>query len=97
MAREHIPMTETARDALIGICLLYAINGVVVFFRLLGRLRGIGIGVDDYLAVAAFVRISKPTNKSFPEQKLTGWKSCFPAPPLASMLPCSSRGLAMTF
>ncbi|KAK4458579.1 hypothetical protein QBC42DRAFT_340937 [Cladorrhinum samala] len=55
MAREYIPMTDTARDALIGICFLYVINGVVVIFRLLGRVRGIGIGVDDVLAVAAFL------------------------------------------
>ena len=53
-------MTNTARDALIGICILYAVNGVVVFFRLLGRVRGIGIGADDFLAVGAFVRFSKP-------------------------------------
>ena len=87
-------MTDTARDALIGICFLYVINGVVVIFRLLGRVRGIGIGVDDVLAVAAFVCISKLTNLFLTE---ADWiESSFPAPVLASMLRCSSRGLAMT-
>ncbi|KAK3989319.1 hypothetical protein QBC44DRAFT_291130 [Cladorrhinum sp. PSN332] len=53
-SRISVPMTNSARDALIGISFLWAINGVVVFFRLLGRFRGIGIGLDDVLAVVAF-------------------------------------------
>lgn len=53
--REHIPMTDSARDAIIGISFLWALFGFVVFFRLLGRWRGIGLGVDDVLAVVAFI------------------------------------------
>jgi len=48
-------MTESARDALIGLALLWVLFGAVVGFRLLGRKRGVGIGVDDVLAVVAFV------------------------------------------
>ncbi|KAK4159810.1 hypothetical protein QBC43DRAFT_271562 [Cladorrhinum sp. PSN259] len=53
--RVYIPMTKNARDALIGISFLWCINGFVVFFRLVGRVRGIGIGADDILAVVAFL------------------------------------------
>ncbi|KAK4247432.1 integral membrane [Corynascus novoguineensis] len=55
MAREEIPMVGSARDSLIGICFLWTIFGVVVFFRLLGRIRGVGIGADDVLSLAAFL------------------------------------------
>jgi len=48
-------MTSAARDALIGLSLLWVLFGVVVGLRLLGRKKGVGIGVDDILAVVAFV------------------------------------------
>ncbi|KAK4228583.1 hypothetical protein QBC38DRAFT_151112 [Podospora fimiseda] len=54
-ARVNFPITDGARDALIGISFLWAINGFVVFFRLLGRFRGVGIDVDDVLALVAFL------------------------------------------
>ncbi|KAK4189410.1 hypothetical protein QBC35DRAFT_514007 [Podospora australis] len=53
--RVPIPMTDKGRDALIGISFLCALFGFVVFFRLLGRWRGIGFGLDDILAVVAFI------------------------------------------
>ena len=56
MAREHIPMMPEARDALIAIVFLWVIFGGVVFFRFLGRIQGVGLGADDFLALASFVR-----------------------------------------
>ena len=50
-------MTTSARDSLIAISFLWVLFGVVVGFRLLGRIRGIGIGADDILALSAFVRL----------------------------------------
>ena len=58
MAREYIPMTGSARDSVIAIACLWVLFGVVVFFRLLGRIRGVGIGADDILALIAFVRFA---------------------------------------
>ena len=57
MAREDIPMTTSARDSLIAIAVLWVLFGIVVGFRLLGRIRGIGIGLDDILALSAFVSL----------------------------------------
>ncbi|KAL1959778.1 hypothetical protein VTO42DRAFT_1364 [Malbranchea cinnamomea] len=54
MARQYIPMTKSARDSLIAICILWVLVGTVVFLRLLGRYRGVGIGADDILSVIAF-------------------------------------------
>ncbi|KAF4459441.1 integral membrane [Fusarium albosuccineum] len=55
MEREYIPMVPKARDALIAISFLWVIFAIVVFLRLLGRIRGIGLGVDDILAAVALV------------------------------------------
>ncbi|KAL2018689.1 hypothetical protein VTK56DRAFT_524 [Thermocarpiscus australiensis] len=55
MAREEIPMVGSARGSLIGICFLWVLFGVVVSFRLLGRIRGMGIGADDILSLTAFL------------------------------------------
>ncbi|KAK1523006.1 hypothetical protein CABS01_16471 [Colletotrichum abscissum] len=49
----YIPMTTSARDSLIAICFLWAVFAAVVFARLWGRYRGIGVGGDDILALAA--------------------------------------------
>jgi hypothetical protein len=51
----HVPMTGGARDALIGTSVLLALFATTVFFRLLGRFRGVGIGVDDILSTLAMV------------------------------------------
>ncbi|TEA15262.1 Satratoxin biosynthesis SC1 cluster protein 4 [Colletotrichum sidae] len=50
---QYIPMTTSARDSLIAVCFLWVIFATVVFARLWGRFRGIGIGGDDVLAVIA--------------------------------------------
>ena len=55
MERQYIPMVDKARDSLIAISFLWLLFATVVFFRLLGRFRGIGIGVDDILALVALV------------------------------------------
>ncbi|KAI0482608.1 hypothetical protein GGR56DRAFT_197644 [Xylariaceae sp. FL0804] len=49
----YIPMTDPARMSLIAISVLWAVGAIVVFLRVLGRWRGVGIGVDDVLAVVA--------------------------------------------
>jgi len=51
----HVDMTKQARDALITIAVLWVLFAAVVFFRLLGRLRGAGIGPDDVLSCVALV------------------------------------------
>ncbi|CAM1503629.1 Fc.00g012200.m01.CDS01 [Cosmosporella sp. VM-42] len=55
MERQYIPMVGKARDSLIAISFLWLLFATVVFFRLLGRFRGIGIGVDDILALVALI------------------------------------------
>lgn len=64
MAREDIPMTASARDSLIAISFLWVLFGVVVGFRLVGRLRGVGVGADDIFALSAFVRFC-PSDTAF--------------------------------
>jgi hypothetical protein len=51
----HVDMTKQARDALITIAVLWVLFAAVVFMRLLGRLRGAGIGPDDVLSCVALV------------------------------------------
>lgn len=51
----YIPMTPHARDALVSVCILWAVCVGVVVLRLAGRLRGAGISVDDALAFMALV------------------------------------------
>lgn len=50
-----IPMTDDARDGLIAIAVLWALFAMTVFFRILGRVRGAGIGLDDVLSLVALV------------------------------------------
>lgn len=52
---EPIPMTGSARDSLIAISVLWVLFAVTVGFRLLGRVRGMGLGADDLLSVIALV------------------------------------------
>ena len=58
-AEYYIPMTSGTRDALIGMCILWLVVAGVIFFRVLARYRGIGVGGDDILAVVALVRHQK--------------------------------------
>jgi hypothetical protein len=51
----HVDMTRQARDALITIAVLWIIFAAVVCLRLVGRLRGAGIGPDDVLSCVALV------------------------------------------
>jgi len=51
----HVNMTTKARDALIAIAILWVVFAAVVFLRLVGRLRGAGIGPDDVLSCVALV------------------------------------------
>lgn len=48
-------MTGSARDSLIAISVLWVLFAVTVGFRLLGRVRGMGLGADDLLSVIALV------------------------------------------
>ena len=52
---EPIPMTGSARDSLIAISVLWILFAVTVGFRFLGRIRGIGLGLDDILSAVALV------------------------------------------
>ncbi|KAK4651941.1 hypothetical protein QC762_606935 [Podospora pseudocomata] len=52
--RINIPMVDRARDAMIAISFLWVVFGFVVAGRVVARHRGIGLGLDDVLAVAAF-------------------------------------------
>lgn len=52
---EPIPMTGSARDSLIAISVLWIVFATTVGFRVLGRIRGIGLGLDDILSVVSLV------------------------------------------
>lgn len=52
---EPIPMTASARNSLIAISVLWVLFASTVVFRLLGRIQGVGIGLDDILSVVALV------------------------------------------
>lgn len=55
MKLEYLPMTQSARDALIAGSFLWFLFAITVGFRLLGRVRGIGLGADDVLSLIALV------------------------------------------
>lgn len=48
-------MTGSARDSLIAIAVLWVMFAITVGFRFLGRMRGIGLGLDDILSAVALV------------------------------------------
>ncbi|KAF1942418.1 hypothetical protein EJ02DRAFT_454282 [Clathrospora elynae] len=50
-----IPMTASARDSMIAICVLWVLLLTALGFRLHGRLRGPGLAMDDIFAIAAFL------------------------------------------
>ena len=52
---EYVGMTRAARDSLIAIAVLWVTFAVVVVFRILGRVQGAGIGLDDVLSCVALV------------------------------------------
>jgi hypothetical protein len=51
-----IPMTGSARDSLIAMSVLWVVFTSAVVFRVYGRMRGPGMGVDDIFAIVAVVR-----------------------------------------
>lgn len=53
----YIPMTGSAKDSLIAMSVLWLVFAAVVGFRLRGRMRGPGLGLDDLLAVVALVNL----------------------------------------
>ncbi|KAL6707624.1 hypothetical protein ACN47E_003974 [Coniothyrium glycines] len=52
---KYLPMTASARDSLIAMSVLWLFFVATVGFRLVGRHRGPGIGLDDCLSTAALV------------------------------------------
>jgi uncharacterized transporter YbjL len=52
---EPLPMTGSARDSLIAIAVLWVLFAITVAFRFAGRMRGIGLGLDDVLSAVALV------------------------------------------
>ncbi|KAJ4403693.1 hypothetical protein N0V91_006393 [Didymella pomorum] len=48
-------MTGSARDSLIAIAVLWVLFAVTVVFRFIGRIRGIGLGLDDILSAVALI------------------------------------------
>jgi hypothetical protein len=52
---QYVGMTRQARDSLIAVAVLWVVFAVVVVFRVLGRVRGAGIGLDDILSCVALV------------------------------------------
>lgn len=52
----NLPMTASARSSMIAMCILWLLVATAVGFRIRGRFRGPGIGLDDCLSVAALVR-----------------------------------------
>ncbi|PSN62049.1 hypothetical protein BS50DRAFT_532882 [Corynespora cassiicola Philippines] len=52
---QSIPMTQSARDSLIAISVLWVLFAITVGFRVIGRFRGIGLGTDDILSISALV------------------------------------------
>ncbi|KAF2996147.1 hypothetical protein E8E14_000009 [Neopestalotiopsis sp. 37M] len=50
-----IPMTDSARDALIANVVLLFGSAIFVFLRIYGRITGPGLGIDDVLAVVALM------------------------------------------
>lgn len=60
---EYLAMTDSARDSLIAMSVLWLLFISVVAFRLRGRQQGPGIGLDDCLSVAALVSSNRLTNQ----------------------------------
>lgn len=82
MGSQYIPMTGSARDALIAVAVLWVLFAVVVFLRLLGRHRGSGIWGDDILSLAALVS-SKPKTTLASREPTYASNSFSLVPPLA--------------
>ncbi|KAF2626247.1 hypothetical protein BU25DRAFT_472527 [Macroventuria anomochaeta] len=52
---EPIPMTGSARNSLIAVSVLWVVFATTVGFRFLGRICGIGPGLDDVLSAVALI------------------------------------------
>jgi hypothetical protein len=61
---QYVGMTRQARDSLIAVAVLWVTFAVVVVFRMLGRVQGAGIGLDDVLSCIALVCLYKITKSS---------------------------------
>lgn len=72
-------MTGSARDSLIAIAVLWVLFAITVVFRFLGRMRGIGLGLDDVLSAVALV--GDHGVKVVPESLLITISRSCPAPP----------------
>jgi hypothetical protein len=55
MELQYLPMTRSARDALIAGACLWVLFAITVGFRVYGRIKGIGLGSDDILSMVALV------------------------------------------
>lgn len=60
---EYIPMTRSARDSLVAIAVLWVVFAITVVFRFVGRIRGIGLGLDDILSAVALVSFLEPGSR----------------------------------
>lgn len=60
---EYIPMTRSARDSLVAIAVLWVVFAITVVFRFVGRIRGIGLGLDDILSAVALVSFPEPGSR----------------------------------
>lgn len=55
VATMYLVITDKARNSLIAISVLWCLFVIVLAFRLRGRWRGPGLGLDDILSAIAFV------------------------------------------
>lgn len=60
---QQLSMTDSARDSLIAMSVLWLLFVVVVGFRLRGRFRGPGLALDDILAMVALVCFKNPLHE----------------------------------
>lgn len=67
-------MTGSARDSLIAISVLWVLFAITVAFRFAGRMRGIGLGLDDVLSAVALV--SNPQLHEVGASLITAHRSC---------------------
>ncbi|KAF1922967.1 uncharacterized protein M421DRAFT_335586 [Didymella exigua CBS 183.55] len=52
---ERIPMTSSASGSLTAVAALWVLFAITVVFRFVGRVRGIGLGLDDILSAVALI------------------------------------------
>jgi hypothetical protein len=62
MELTFLPMTRKARDGLIAGAFLWILFAITMYYRVMGRVRGAGLGADDFLSMIALVRKSRDHN-----------------------------------